>query len=504
LTKVKVWGFITKMENEIIIGGELKMKLSKIVKKITSISLAAALAVSGINYQPAKAEAAELPVVTVLGATLSLDADAGKQSMRVAIQVENADNASACGMSITYNGKKLDFSTDDGVNNKLYDADADTNTIVYAVKIANIPSENFKDNFTIEGYATPIAGAEEGEKVTTEAPVEKSVDGVVAAIAEKDDSINMKDSKLVKKVASLDIANVASLPSSGDDKFILSAVADVGYSVAEYDSENDCAIISTCDMEDNEASFTGNNSNGSNQVIGLVYKFVQGRGLDYIIETTVDNTDNMEFIGSWAGTIAPKSSVKDGDWVKLSYEINAGGWWDYGYRTRTPKTYKLKQYDIYKVLTSGDLADTKLDKGFVTLSAQNQAASDYQIQITYENDKANVSLAPIYGGYGAEYYIKTDKSVIDISEYKVVVNITSEASYPMCFRTMNGYTNGQFFGNGATAANATYRDLQIGTHDYEFTNWTGNAQSISVKYNSNNNDNPKAVFTINSIRVVKK
>ena len=200
MTKIKVCGFITKMENEIIIGGELKMKLSKIVKKITSISLAATLAVSGINYQPAKAEAAALPVVTVLGATLSLDADAGKQSMRVAIQVENADNASACGMSITYNGKKLDFSTEDAKYNKLYDYDEKTKKVVYAVKIANIPSDNFDDNFIIEGYATPITGAEEGEKVTTETPVEKSVDSVVAGIAEKlnDNSVKLLDGKLVK------------------------------------------------------------------------------------------------------------------------------------------------------------------------------------------------------------------------------------------------------------------------------------------------------------------
>jgi len=160
------------------------MKLKSICKKFASIGLAAALVVSGITYQPNSAKAAaELPEVTVLGATLSLDAEAGKQSMRVAIQVTNANNASACGMDITYNGKKLTFSTENKEKgyDKLYDYDKENNVVVYAVRIKNIPAENFEDGFTISGFATPIDG-NNGEDVTTAEPVEKSVDDVVDGI----------------------------------------------------------------------------------------------------------------------------------------------------------------------------------------------------------------------------------------------------------------------------------------------------------------------------------
>lgn len=158
------------------------MNLKSICKKIASIGLAAALVVSGITYQPGTAKAAaELPKVTVLGATLSLDADAGCQSMRVAIQVTNADNASACGMDIKYGTKTIKFSTKNDGQNKLYDYDLKNNTVVYAVKIKNIPVGNFADNFTISGFATPIDG-NNGEDVTTGEPVTKSVNGVVEAI----------------------------------------------------------------------------------------------------------------------------------------------------------------------------------------------------------------------------------------------------------------------------------------------------------------------------------
>ncbi len=167
----------------------------KVKRVLTSLAVTAAVALSGITYSSDMVYAKSvLPEVTVLGATLSLDADSGYQSMRIGIQVKNADKASACGMRITRGTKTIEFSTAKEGQNKLYDVDRDTNTVVYAVKIKNIPADNFDDNFSIEGFATPIDGGV-NNNVTTEENATKSVNGVVAAIKKSlgDESIDIMD-----------------------------------------------------------------------------------------------------------------------------------------------------------------------------------------------------------------------------------------------------------------------------------------------------------------------
>ena len=352
------------------------MKLSKIVKKITSISLAAALAVSGINYQPAKAEAAELPVVTVLGATLSLDADAGKQSMRVAIQVENADNASACGMSITYNGKKLDFSTEDAKYNKLYDYDEETKKVVYAVKIANIPSDNFDDNFVIEGFATPITGAEEGEKVTTEAPVEKSVDSVVADIAKKNPGVDMtKSGVLVKKIAEFDITSADSLGAVAGTGFALSNPYSnpgaYGCAAASYDEANECAVITeygVTAIKDGETvtGYEPNANPGSNGE-GIAYKPDSYPTGDYIFSINVLAEAGKTLRVNAYGTVYAETAAATGDWQTMDIRFTAVNeqWprpYTISYNYNGGTVYKFKSFVVNKVLEKEDVSDTKIDK----------------------------------------------------------------------------------------------------------------------------------------------
>lgn len=377
------------MENEIIIGGELKMKLSKIVKKITSISLAAALAVSGINYQPAKAEAAELPVVTVLGATLSLDADAGKQSMRVAIKVENADNASACGMSITYNGKKLDFSTNDDRYNKLYDVDADSGAIVYTVKIANIPKANFGDDFTIEGYATPIAGGS-GEDVKTEAPVEKSVQEVADAIMAKDATIKMSEvtGTLMRKVIGLDIAENTEIYAKDSQNQIScwynDADADAAY---EYVAGDDCFKITT-------DSSTGK---------GIGYQCSNGGAGKYIYSMDIKTADTVKtkvvgYFGSYGGT-GNTEWTGTGDWMSVEQAVSLDNYGAAYLSTNSGAAdIYVKRFEVYKAITNDDVEDTKLTLKSQQLDLSTLKTTDGSSFVQNNDGSLTITTAGNYTG----------------------------------------------------------------------------------------------------------
>lgn len=152
-----------------------------------------AMLLTVLVYVPKTASAADKqPVVTVLGASLRLDAsdNNGKQSMRVAIKVDNADSAKACSIRLSINGKNYVVSTKNTgsevagytVNrtiNGVYSKDPDKNSVVYAVVVTGIPEASFYDSIRITGYADTMKETSSEVKSSTEA---RNVMGVVNAL----------------------------------------------------------------------------------------------------------------------------------------------------------------------------------------------------------------------------------------------------------------------------------------------------------------------------------
>ena len=359
------------------------MKLNRICKNVVASVAAVAMVCATLVYSPSEAKAASAPIVTFLGATLSLDAAEGYQSMRVAIKVENADNASACGMTITKkrNGKAITFSTANERQDKLYDADTESNTVVYAVKIADVPVGNFNEEFDIVGFATPIEGGT--EDVTSGAAETRSIDSVVTAISAQDSSIEMLDGVLVTSVNKLDISAVDSLVASGELNVFSVYSGNMGKALAEKVGDGDSAYakVTTYNTENQEEAI---NVTASGAKAGLMYRSKDV--FDCIIKATVRAVEGnqVQLVSSFGAYNAVGST---GTCQTLSQRLDAGSWWYYGITTNgTASTYDIKEFSIYKVLKSGELDDTKL------------LETSYEIDLTmassYENIYGSTSIVP--------------------------------------------------------------------------------------------------------------
>ncbi len=90
--------------------------------------------------------------------------------------------------------------------------------------------------------------------------------------------------------------------------------------------------------------------------------------------------------------------------------------------------------------TSANIGDIDIE-----LSKANEALNETSNIIEYSNGKANVSLDPIYSGLGVAYYINADKSVVDIEDYEVVINITSENEYPWLAATKSNISTNDYW-----------------------------------------------------------
>ena len=151
------------------------MKISKNMKKLMSSIMVMALAFSSAFIaQPVKADTT--PKVEVVGATLRKDGGSGKQALRFAIKVSNADKADDCGITITANGKTKTISIANGQKN-LYGKDAVNNTVTYTAVVTGIPASYFSKDFEFYGSVTPI-----GDSVATSTnPVTKNLKDVAFA-----------------------------------------------------------------------------------------------------------------------------------------------------------------------------------------------------------------------------------------------------------------------------------------------------------------------------------
>ena len=132
------------------------MKISKNMKKLMSSIMVMALAFSTVFIaQPVKADTT--PKVEVVGATLRKDGGSGKQALRFAIKVSNADKANDCGITIIANGHTRTISIGKGQTN-LYEKDDKNNTVTYTAAVTGIPAGYETENFEFSGFVKPIDG----------------------------------------------------------------------------------------------------------------------------------------------------------------------------------------------------------------------------------------------------------------------------------------------------------------------------------------------------------
>lgn len=175
------------------------MFFSKKGAKVLAIASTFAFVLTGMSVAPGKAQAAadQAPTVKVLGATLRLDGDSGKQSLRFGIEVSNASNAEACGIDITCNGKTITVGTDVAEdmdkgkkrNATIYSKDEANDKIVYSAVVKGITNGNYDKDFSVKGYVKDkIENVKKGESIA----VNKSVNRVVETLKKQYPELGLK------------------------------------------------------------------------------------------------------------------------------------------------------------------------------------------------------------------------------------------------------------------------------------------------------------------------
>lgn len=175
------------------------MKISISGKRMMAVIMMIACICSTMLCFPKTTKAAgadTAPEVSVLGATLRLseagDNKNGTQSVRLGIQVTNADLAKACGVKITINGKTVTVGTT-GLTGatKTYDMmnniDEGSKTVVYAVVIKDVPQNAFETPIEVQGI---VQNQDDAQVKSTQ--IEKNVSGIVNAMKLKYPALGLK------------------------------------------------------------------------------------------------------------------------------------------------------------------------------------------------------------------------------------------------------------------------------------------------------------------------
>jgi hypothetical protein len=172
---------------------EKVMTITNGCKKLMAFVMSVALVLSVLFIPEAKqAKAADPPSVKVLGATLRLSSgdNDGTQSMRIGIQVDNANQAYACAIQLTVGTKTYTVATKAGKGNevqeKLHSKDEANNSVVYAVVLKGIPESAYYSTISIQGKAWDI-----DDNLYQSDPTEKNVMGVVDTIKDKFPGLNI-------------------------------------------------------------------------------------------------------------------------------------------------------------------------------------------------------------------------------------------------------------------------------------------------------------------------
>jgi len=147
---------------------------------------------------------------------------------------------------------------------------------------------------------------------------------------------------------------------------------------------------------------------------------------------------------------------------------------------------------------------------YILLHDSNEAVYTLSNSVEYSEDgKAYVVLNHKDSGYGIGYYFKEDCSSINLNDYKIVVNISSESEFNVIFGTYNELKNDYWdYLINSTLGNQTYSYCDVGENEYEFE-WNNDAKIFFMKLNNWVSNNEQGLsedvkFTINSIKLVKK
>ncbi len=320
------------------------MYLSKLQTKCMALITAFVMILSCLAFVPSEAKAADstTPTVSVLGASLRLDAASGHQSMRIGVLIENASKAGACGMTMNIGGKTVRIATDgDGTDvikgDKIYDYNKDTDSILYTAVITDIPSEHFSTDIQITGTLTTL---EKEEK--SSAPETKNVIGIVEKMKSTYPSIRLlEDGTLVNEmVASLDTSTLDSLKEHGNQNNFYSWNENSNTATAELDAAESAIKFTTA-------------ANGK----GLTYQ-ISNRKDTYVYEIKVkaDSDTTLKLCGYFGETPIDNQTFQGtGDWQTITVKTDMN---DYEARVLTTTTagavYYVKSCKIYKPLTSDD------------------------------------------------------------------------------------------------------------------------------------------------------
>lgn len=465
------------------------MIITKCAKRLMATVMTTAIVLTGFAVAPKEVKAAEEnPTVTVKGATLRLDGNEdGKQSMRVGVEIEKADIAAACGMTIEYNGKSVTIATDQG-QDKIYDYDETNNKVMYTAVINNIPESAFAEDFKITGLVKKT----DSKDYTTSENVTKSINGIVKSLGDK---YKLYKGSLFKKLSELDINNVSDGLYDWEKVIKETGAAS---EVVEYKNES-CLKISPIVKEEKTTP------------AAVKFKFADKKsaGRTFLLDVNACSESGYQITSYTVGNKISKAT----DFVQTQQLITGSE--VHGYEsfavspiTTTDDLY-VKSFAIYEKVKEINY-DIKIDKGFVTLSSANETINDPINKITYKDGKANVELAWNYGGFGVAYNLKQEIQKVDLtngSYSKIVLNISAENTSAICLKLYND-VKGEGYWNriGSSSGSPQYIDVVKGTKDYTFdlSTMKGNldsAEAIYIKYNPGENNKNNAIFTINSIQL---
>lgn len=337
------------------------MHITKKETKLMAFVTAFVMMLSCLVVIPTEAKASgAAPKVTVLGASLRMDADDGHQSMRIGVQVENASQAKACGVELTIGDKTVKIATDgDGKTvlkgDKIYEYDEAKDTILYTAVITNIPSAAFSTAISAKGSATPV---EEGDAVVSDA-VAKSVTDVVDGIKENLPDVQMLDD------GTLVNGTIATLDTSSADSLKPHGTVNNFYNWSAPEPANTSKKDATAEYDATEEALKFVTDTGSGR--GLTYQ--TSSKIDPIFSMQVKAADTsasfqlQEYFGVGSG---PTYTVT-GDYQTITEKVSLDA---YAVRSLTltkPGTYYVKSCALYRPLTSDDVT-MHLPKETVTLS----------------------------------------------------------------------------------------------------------------------------------------
>lgn len=333
------------------------MHITKKETKLMAFVTAFVMMLSCLVVIPTESKAAgAAPKVTVLGASLRMDADDGHQSMRIGVQVENASQAKACGVELTIGDKTVKIATDgDGETvlkgDKIYEYDEAKDTILYTAVITNIPSTAFSTAISAKGSATPV---EEGNAVVSDA-VAKSVSDVVDGIKEKLPDVQMLDDGTLVNgtIATLDTSNTDGIKTHGTQNNFYNWTQDAnaaGDAAVEYDSTEQAL------------KFTTDTANGR----GLTYQTSSAIDPIFSIQVKAADTSASFQLQAYFGGGGPNYKVT-GEYQTITEKVSLKAYDARSLALSTPGTYYVKSCTLYRPLTSDDVT-MHLPKETVTLS----------------------------------------------------------------------------------------------------------------------------------------